>query len=85
MVQHIDTALDALEPLAARNVGCTAYAVTYLMHIPEALAEAMVMGNSERFALKVQLLYALSNMQAWRGPVARTTKAALKAFATQPE
>ena len=32
-------------------------------------------------AFKVQILYALSNMSYWRGPVARDVKAVLKRYA----
>jgi hypothetical protein len=50
------------------------YAQTYLRAIPEAIE----MHGTEGF--DVQLLYALSNMNTWRGETARDKKAIIKAY-----
>lgn len=83
VVEALRTARRELQPLAERNVGFTPYAMTYLDHLALAMTEAVVMGWDEIDAAKTQILYMLSNTQAWRGPVAKATKATLKAFATQ--
>jgi hypothetical protein len=58
-----------------------AYALAYLNAIPQAI-ELGGQFNEAIVALKVQILYALSNMKSWRGEKARETKLVLKKFAT---
>jgi hypothetical protein len=51
-------------------------AVAYLQAIPRAIEEYGTDG------LKTQLLYALSNMAYWRGPLAKECKEVMKKFAS---
>jgi len=55
-----------------------AAAYTYLMAIPMAKREAVAMGQSEEEGERVQLLYVISNLSFWRGPVAKASKEAIK-------
>jgi hypothetical protein len=50
------------------------YAQAYLQSIPIAIAEYGQHGYD------VQLLYAMNNMQTWRGAVARECKATIKQY-----
>jgi len=56
------------------------YAQTYLKAIPLAIEEGAELAGSAQEGLRVQMLYALSNMSSWRGPVAREAKAAIKKY-----
>lgn len=51
------------------------YAQTYLKAVPKAIE---MFGTD---GLKTQLLYAVSNMQSWRGETARRVKAIIRKFA----
>jgi len=55
-----------------------AAALAYIDAIPLARAEARAMGQPESEGERVQLLYILSNLAGWRGPLAREAKEALK-------
>ena len=69
------------EAIRAARAGCkNSAAQAYLGHIPEAFEVADAIGESAVYALKVQLRYALNNMQQWRGPEAREAKAVILAF-----
>lgn len=58
-----------------------ANAQIYLNAIPKALELAAQMGRPAADGLKSQLLYALCNMQGWRGPEAREAKKVIKKYA----
>ena len=55
-----------------------AIALTYINAVPEAKQRAMRVGTSEVEAERTQLIYVLSNLGSWRGPEARSSKAAIK-------
>jgi len=57
--------------------GYLAYALSYLDAIPG------VAFRSGESGVKDQILYALSNLQAWRGPAAREAKRLLEKYATR--
>jgi len=53
-------------------------ALAYIEAMPLARAEARAMGQPESEGERVQLLYILSNLTGWRGPLAREAKEAIK-------
>ena len=55
------------------------YAQTYLRAIPQAIEEGAELSTAQD-GLRVQLLYVLSNMSGWRGPVAREVKSVMKKY-----
>ena len=57
------------------------YAQAYLNAIPESFEVAVQMGRSAIDGLKSQLLYAVCNMQSWRGLEAREAKKVIKKYA----
>jgi len=63
----------------ASHKGFLAAAVTYLDKVP---AVARRYGEAE---VRTQLLYALHNMRAWKGPSAQEVKLVLKRYATLQE
>lgn len=56
------------------------YALAYLDAIPEAIELGAQMGVGATHGLDVQVLYAYSNMQYWRGQTAREVKAVIKDY-----
>lgn len=55
------------------------YAVSYLDSIPKAI-EFGGKSNEATHSFEVQLLYAYSNMQYWRGNVAKEVKKVIKGY-----
>jgi hypothetical protein len=55
------------------------YARTYLDAIPQAIEEGARQATAQE-GLRVQILYALSNMGTWRGETAREAKKAFRAY-----
>jgi hypothetical protein len=74
--EAIQTAIAEMRPIRQR--GNIAYALTYLEAIPAAMQS---FPNEPEHAKRVQVLYALGNMQSWTGPKAKQVKEILKRYA----
>jgi hypothetical protein len=69
------------EAIKVARVECKdLYAKAYLESIPEAIELGAEMGVGARHSFSVQLLYAYSNMQYWRGQNAREVKVVIKEY-----
>jgi len=64
----------ATQHKSANAAACLAYIDAMSL----AKAEARAMGQPESEGERVQLLYILSNLTGWRGPLAREAKEAIK-------
>lgn len=64
----------------AKNECNNQYALTYLHAIPQAISECSMLQASPEHAIRIQLLYILSNMKYWKGDIAKNTKAILKKY-----
>ena len=60
------------------HAGNNGYALTYLKAIDQAVA---AFPHEPEHAKQVQILYALGNMQSWRGETAKQVKSVLKSYA----
>jgi len=75
--QALDYARQWAEATSHRSANAAA-ALAYIQAMPLAKAEARAIGQPEAEGERVQLLYILSNLTSWRGPLAREAKEALR-------
>ena len=69
------------EAIKTAKKGCNnPYAQAYLQAIPEAIELGGNLGGEAENSLKVQILYAVSNMAYWRGEPAKEVKKVLREF-----
>ena len=80
--QGIKTALRLARAACVTSKGYNSkVAISYIDAVPHAITDAVMIGESPAYSLKVQIMYILCNLAWWRGDRARRCKGLLKGWA----